>query len=138
MDQENAFQAFCNLINGKSIFPFYLFDLHQIEKRINIFKWCLTETSPGLAIFLEEKKFDFKKFVLEWFMTLFVKTLDLEVCARVWDVILVEGQLSMYRFGITLVRIVQDEIFDCEDAYEIYMVLSNLKGRINEDRLILI
>jgi len=71
-------------------------------------------------------------------MTLFVKTLDLEVCARVWDVILVEGQLSMYRFGITLVRIVQDEIFDCEDAYEIYMVLSNLKGRINEDRLILI
>lgn len=136
MDQDDAFIALCNLINGKSVFPFYLFDLEQIEKRINIFKWSLAEVYPNIALFLEDHGFEFKKYILEWFMTLQVKSLDLEVCARVWDVLLVEGQLSLYKFGLAIFKIMQNDIFDCDNVGDIQIALNKIKNKVDEHTLI--
>lgn len=58
------------------------------------------------------------------------------MCARVWDVLLVEGQLSLYKFGLAIFKIMQTDIYECENVGDIYIALNKIKNKVDENTLI--
>ena len=39
-------------------------------------------------------------YVLEWFITLYTKALDLDIVSRVWDLFFLYGSIVIYKTGI--------------------------------------
>ena len=43
-------------------------------------------------------------------MTLFVKTLNIDVASRIWDLFILEGEIILFRVSIALMREVENDI----------------------------
>jgi hypothetical protein len=61
-----------------------------------------------------------------WFMCLYVNTLRIEPALRVWDIFLNEGDHVLFRVGIGLLKLHEEEILSCTDASELHMCLKSM------------
>ena len=49
-------------------------------------------------------------FCSQWFMTAFANDFSLDIVVRIWDVYFVEGRKTLFRIGLTILQLNQDEI----------------------------
>lgn len=102
MDKFNAFTCFINLIISPEILPFFLYDTIGINKRISIFKELFSFNLPQLYKKFEDLEILPEYYFIEWIMTLFSKSLSIELTKRIWDIYFYEGIITIYSASIVL------------------------------------
>lgn len=100
MDKYQAFVALMNITLSHNIIPFYRFDEHQIRKRIQIFKQIFYHNLPELCDHFESLDILPEIYLIEWTMTLFAKSLNIDISARIWDIYMIEGIKAIYQAAI--------------------------------------
>ena len=73
-------------------------------------------------------------YYLEWSLTLFVKFLPLNICARIWDSYLLSGESFFVRAALGLLRLFAPELARME-MEDILRFLQRLPGDMDEQAL---
>lgn len=100
MDKYQAFVALMNITLNHNILPFYRFEEHQIRKRLQIFKQIFYHNLPDLCDHFESLDILPEQYLIEWNMTLFSKSLNIDIAARIWDIYMIEGIKIIYQSAI--------------------------------------
>ena len=118
----SGFILFHNIISKSALFSFYEFDESYMKKWIIIFKQILGFNLQELCFHFEDEGIQPNLYLYEWFMSLFSKTLNVDITCRVWDLILLEGIHILYKTAIAIFKTLQDDLLNA-DFDEIMVIL---------------
>ena len=103
-----TFVSFCNLLNSPFFHAFLKMDAEAMALRYRFFMDLLHDHSPALSFHLTAQGVTPDMYLLEWCMTLFCKRLKLDVVGRVWDLYIMEGEVAVYRVGVALLLVMNE------------------------------
>eukprot|EP00923_Selenidium_pygospionis_P058348 GHVN01102407.1.p1 GENE.GHVN01102407.1~~GHVN01102407.1.p1 ORF type:complete len:342 (+),score=58.15 GHVN01102407.1:70-1026(+) len=131
-----SFACLCNLLNSPSLLGLYKLEPSLIQRRYDVFGSLLQHTSPSLHSLLDSIGLPPEMFLLEWFLTIYTKPLTLELAACVWDVYLLDGEITLYVAAVALLRLIQTELLDA-DFEKARLLIGQLKTKITSETILL-
>jgi len=123
--EERAFWAFCSLL--EQIMPKDYYSTNMIGGRVDqaVLQACLNHRLPDLYKHLEKLECALDPIVLPWFLCCFINALPLYTVCRVWDSLFWEGDMILFKTGISMVRIKEADLLDCGDFMSVYCTLKS-------------
>ncbi|KAL9650573.1 hypothetical protein ABK040_004789 [Willaertia magna] len=99
------------LYQSNHFIPFFTMNTEYLDIHINFIKLLLSHFSPILYNHLNlNLKIEFSVFIVDWFITLFSKSLPLDVVARIWDGYLLHGRIYMYQSCLGILIYYKDNL----------------------------
>jgi hypothetical protein len=136
MDKLQAFVCFMNIILSPNILPFYRLDEQNITKRLDLFDEIFKINLPELYKHFKENEILPEHFLLEWLMTLYTRSLYIDLALRIWDIYMIEGIAALYMGAIVILSIHEKEYLEMEFS-DVMNHLKNLENnRYDEDKFI--
>ena len=136
MDKFASFVCFMNIILSPNILPFYRLDEINIKKRLDLFNEIFKLNLPKVYLHFQENEVFPEHYLLEWFMTLFTRNLNIELALRIWDIYMIEGIFVLYKTAIVIFSLDEKKILSM-DFGEIMNFLKNLdKNNYDEDKFV--
>jgi len=134
METFDAFVGFCNLLNTPCILGLYSLDRKAVDSRADVFWRLCREVVPAVERKLDEmsmKSIFIDMFLMEWFMTLYAKSLPYEIAAVVWDMFLLDGEVVLYSAAVALLKLAAESISSdsCDDEES---CLCNLRSSLKD------
>jgi hypothetical protein len=114
MNKFKAYIAMMNLILNPIILPFYTFDEKAIKTRLQLFKQVFYYNLPELCERFENLEVLPEHYFIEWNMTLFTKSVNIDIATRIWDVYMVEGIKAIYSAGIVFLSHFEERFMHME------------------------
>ena len=74
----------------------------------------ISHTTPGyLAVYFNFKQHQLSPsaYLPDWFIPLFLDHLPFEACARIWDILLLEGDSFLYRAALAILAVLEPRLF---------------------------
>jgi hypothetical protein len=53
-------------------------------------------------------------FLLDWILTIYAKSLPLDISSRIWDVYILEGDAFLFRTAVAIFRVLRKQILDVD------------------------
>jgi hypothetical protein len=130
-----AFQMFANLILANKFFKkMYLFEPQFIQAIGKAFLVLLHDYNSEVAEKLARFKIDPQLFLVEWFYTIFSRSLSFEGTLKFWDQLLYHGEVVMFRMALAIFELVKPHIL--EASYEDTVGLTQgFAGYVREEKL---
>ena len=136
MDKFASFVCFMNIILSPNILPFYRLDEINIKKRLDLFGEIFKLNLPKLYSHFQENEVFPEHYLLEWFMTLFTRNLNIELALRIWDIYMIEGIFVLYKAAIVIFLLDEKKLMNMDFA-DIMNHLKNLdKNNYDEDKFV--
>ena len=136
MDKFSSFVCFMNIILSPNILPFYRLDENNIKKRLDLFNEIFKTNLPKLYSHFKENEIFPEHYLLEWFMTLFTRNLNIELALRIWDIYMIEGIFVIYKTAIVIFNLDEKKLLNM-DFGDIMDFLKNLdKNNYDEDKFV--
>lgn len=129
MPEENAFWAMASLI--EDILPFDYYDPSMIGGRVDqqVFHSLVAWKLPEIHSLLKATETNLDPVLCPWFLCAYLNVLPLYTVCRIWDCLLWEGSMVLFRIGIAMVRSKADQLLSSGDMMSIYMILKSSSGR---------
>ena len=131
LEPYKAFIALVHIVSSPALLPFYLMDEVGIGTRCQLFRVLFKVNLPELCDHFEAEGVQPKMFLIDWFLTLFARTLSQDVACRVWDLYFLEGFILLYRTALAVLKLLTYMLLQ-EDITGIMQLLSNLSGVITD------
>merc|ERR1711998_545813 len=93
----------------------------------------LGEQLPSIGRLFAEHEIDPMCFLLEWWLTLFVKAVGVEIASRIWDCVFFEGETFVFKTAMALLK-VQAPMLETLDREELLVALTHIE-EVDEDEL---
>mmetsp|Transcript_40881 Transcript_40881/g.66483 ORF Transcript_40881/g.66483 Transcript_40881/m.66483 type:complete len:793 (+) Transcript_40881:215-2593(+) len=113
MDEYTAFVAFSNLLSKPFLNAFYMSgSVVQIsmESRLAVFDHMFRMNLPKLHTQLKNSDVPIRLYFFQWALTLFAKVFPFETLSYVWHGYFVEGEVHLYKVGVSLLKIIEKSI----------------------------
>ena len=136
MDKFEAFVCLSNLISSWFLLPFFRGDDAQITRRIQIFKQIFHYNLPELCEQFESEGVLPQHYLIEWIMTIFVKSLDLQVAYRLWDLIMLDGDIMILKIPVALLKLIEKDVLQCS-MDTILMTIKGMTQNIKDDEALI-
>jgi hypothetical protein len=101
---EDAFIAFANILNEELYFSLYRMELKTMQKHIELYNEIFEKQLPKLSKKFKELGVNSDMYLYEWMITIFSRSLSLDVASRIWDNFLYHGPVFIFRSALGLVR----------------------------------
>ena len=94
-----SFKCFCNLVLGKQfMYRTYQFELSYIQNINVCLEHLISKYYFELYSFLKERAINLWQILwIEWIYAMFLRTFDVETCQILWDLILVRGDIFVFK-----------------------------------------
>lgn len=133
MNEIEAFKCISNILNRKCHMAFY-----QLDSDINIycaiFSDIFEKNLPALYRHFSDIGLSPEMYLLDWILTIYSKSLPLDISTRIWDIFLIEGDVYLFRVAIGLLKLVSKEIlssgFELEECKK---MLTTIPASLIED-----
>eukprot|EP01134_Creolimax_fragrantissima_P007553 CFRG7553T1 len=122
MSELEAFTCFANILNRPILMTFFRMDLAGIEPCIRTFNNLLQEHVPSVFVHLSTLGLHCDMFLIDWFLTIFSKSLHIDVATRVWDIFLVVGDVVMWRTSVAIFKLYEKKITELDFEGTAYFV----------------
>ena len=130
-----AFVALANLLHSHYFLSFFAMDTREIKIRFNVFEHFLRLQLPELSEVFEELQIGGELYLLNWLMTLFARSLELDMVTRIWDNYLLVGESFMIRSALGVLKVLSAQLIDMPFE-DIMVILTHLHDKeIDEDEL---
>lgn len=136
LQEEDVFWTLSRLIETILPIGYYCGDMLGVRIDMEVLKCLLAEKLPEVSQVLKTHHVDITACCSQWFLCLFVKTLPVETCLRVWDCLLFEGNKLLFRTALALFKLNQSRLLACEDTGMIYMCLQEMGKKLNDEELL--
>lgn len=136
MDTFQAFVALCNLLHSHYFLSFFAMDMLQIRIRFAVFEHFFEKQLPDLFATFESLGVTTDTYLLNWLMTLFSKSLPVDLTTRLWDNYLLNGESFMIRSALGVLKWLSQTFVDLPFE-ELMVTLTHLHDQdcIDEDEL---
>ena len=131
LEPYKAFVVLVNIISSPLLIPFYRLDQVGITRRCQMFRLLLRHNLPELTDHFETEGVKPGMFLIEWFLTLFARTLNQDLTTRIWDLYVMNGPVVLFQTGIALLKIVAPSLAN-EDLAGIMAVIGNIGSYISD------
>ncbi|KAF8763868.1 TBC1 domain family member 2B like protein [Argiope bruennichi] len=128
MDEEDAFWCLVAII--KFIMPDGYYTRTLITSHVDqkVLKDLMVDKLPRLQSHLEQNNVDLSLFTFNWFLTIFVDNVPVDIYLRIWDVFLYEGSKVLFRYALAFFKMCENEILQIKD----YLALNKYLRSIAE------
>ena len=131
LDEADAFIMFANLLNNPLLSAFFTVDQPRMSHYYSLFSSQLSTHLPHLHQHFSNICLKPELYLLDWIMTLFSKCAPLDVACRVWDVMIRDGEMFLFRAGLGVLTMFQEKLLQETDFIMIAQFLSRLPDNIN-------
>ena len=100
MDVHSAFSCFANLLSSHFYFDFFRLDPQKINGHLSVYDALFHETIPKLFVHFQNEEILSEMYMIDWLLTLYSRSMPIDIAARVWDLYLCEGEMSLFRVAI--------------------------------------
>ncbi|XP_075996592.1 TBC1 domain family member 12-like [Genypterus blacodes] len=114
LEEADAFITFANLLNKPCQMSFFRVDHDLMLKYFSAFEVFFEENLPRLFSHFQTNSLTPDLYLIDWIFTLFSKSLPLDVACRVWDVFCRDGEESLFRTGLGLLRLYEDVLLQMD------------------------
>lgn len=128
-----GFILFHNIITKSCLYNFYSFDENYMKTWQVIFKQIFGHNSKDLLFHLEEEKVNPSLYLIEWFMSLFARALNMDITCWVWDLILLDGQHILYKTATAIMMTLEEDLMNASDIEDIMHILQTAQDRITDE-----
>ncbi|XP_049591306.1 TBC1 domain family member 12 isoform X1 [Syngnathus scovelli] len=128
LEEADAFVTFANLLNKPCQMAFYRVDHDLMLKYFAVFEVFFEENLPRLFSHFRSNKLTPDLYLIDWIFTLYSKSLPLDVACRVWDVFCRDGEESLFRTGLGILRLFQDVLLQMD-----FIRMAQFLSRLPED-----
>ncbi|KAI7868868.1 rab-GTPase-TBC domain-containing protein [Spinellus fusiger] len=101
---EEAFCVLIQLMHKHSLRGHFTPDMEGLHLRLYQFEALVAEHLPHVSRHLEQQGVGSTMYASQWFMTLFAYKFPLNLVYRIYDVLLAEGIVSIFKFSIALLK----------------------------------
>ncbi|XP_041042605.1 TBC1 domain family member 2A isoform X3 [Carcharodon carcharias] len=133
-EEEDAFWCLVAIIDCIMPEDYYSKTLtgSQVDQRV--FKDFLSEKLPRLMSHFDQYNVDLSHITFNWFLVLFVDSLQSNILLQVWDAFLYEGTKVIFRYALAILKYNEEEILKLNDSLAIYNYLGCATQNISEGR----
>ncbi|XP_061767472.1 LOW QUALITY PROTEIN: TBC1 domain family member 12-like [Nerophis ophidion] len=128
LEEAEAFITFANLLNKPCQMAFFRVDHELMLKYFAVFEVFFEENLPRLFSHFQTNKLTPDLYLIDWIFTLYSKSLPLDVACRVWDVFCRDGEESLFRTGLGILRLFQDVLLQMD-----FIHIAQFLSRLPED-----
>ncbi|TFY64498.1 hypothetical protein EVG20_g5923 [Dentipellis fragilis] len=113
MPAVQGFIVMRNLLERQCMRAFYggLATKDEVEAYYRIFDTLLADGMPKIYFNFKQHQISPAAYLPEWIVPLFLDHLPFEACARIWDVILLEGDAFVYRASLAILAVLEPRLF---------------------------
>lgn len=123
MDEEQSFWTLVSLIEVILPQDYYSTNLMGVRMDQGVFQRCLEEQMPKMHEHLQEIGVVLDPITIHWFLSIFVGVLPIYGACRVWDCLLFEGDVILFRTGLVLLQLRKRDLMNATDAHGCHTVL---------------
>ncbi|KAK2824682.1 hypothetical protein Q5P01_021857 [Channa striata] len=114
LEEAEAFITFANLLNKPCQMAFFRVDHELMLKYFAAFEVFFEENLPRLFSHFQTNSLTPDLYLIDWIFTLYSKSLPLDVACRVWDVFCRDGEESLFRTGLGILRLYEDVLLQMD------------------------
>lgn len=83
------------------------------KSMVRVVAFLSRETDPHHSVYFNFKQHQLSPvhYLLDWLIPLFLDHLDINTCAHVWDVLLLEGDSFLFRAALALLAVLEPRLF---------------------------
>ncbi|THH13468.1 hypothetical protein EW146_g6750 [Bondarzewia mesenterica] len=113
MPPVQGFIVMRNLLERHCMRSFYggLATKEDVEAYYRIFDTLLADGMPKIYFNFKQHQISPSAYLPEWIVPMFLDHLPFDACARVWDVILLEGDSFLYRASLAILAVLEPRLF---------------------------
>jgi len=104
METLDTFISLANFINKPFNLAFYITDRSQMYKYTIVADSIISTLLPKIHKHFKEINIEPELFLGDWFMTIFLKPLPLDIASRVWDIYFLEGEIFLFKVMLALLK----------------------------------
>ncbi|KAE9046041.1 hypothetical protein PR001_g4716 [Phytophthora rubi] len=124
MDSFTAFKALVALMSSSLLFDMFRLEATRTFHYIDVYNQILEYELPALAAHFQEIGIDAQMYAVDWALTLFTRSLPLDLALRIWDVYVLLGTPFFFQASMGLLSLFQDSLLSME-AEDIMRLLHN-------------
>ncbi|XP_028278759.1 TBC1 domain family member 12-like isoform X1 [Parambassis ranga] len=128
LEEAEAFITFANLLNKPCQMAFFRVDHDLMLKYFAAFEIFFEENLPRLFGHFQDNNLTPDLYLIDWIFTLYSKSLPLDVACRVWDVFCRDGEESLFRTGLGILRLYEDVLLQMD-----FIHIAQFLTRLPED-----
>ncbi|KAI0639975.1 rab-GTPase-TBC domain-containing protein [Trametes polyzona] len=113
MPPQQGFVVLRNLLERHCLRSFYggMASKDDVEAYYRIFDTLLADGMPKIYFNFKQHQVSPAAYLPDWLVPLFLDHLPFEACARVWDVIMLEGDAFLYRAALGILGVLEPRLF---------------------------
>uniref|UniRef100_A0A7N6C4C0 Rab-GAP TBC domain-containing protein n=1 Tax=Anabas testudineus TaxID=64144 RepID=A0A7N6C4C0_ANATE len=128
LEEAEAFITFANLLNKPCQMAFFRVDHELMLKYFAAFEVFFEENLPRLFNHFQTNSLTPDLYLIDWIFTLYSKSLPLDVACRVWDIFCRDGEESLFRTGLGILRLYEDILLQMD-----FIHIAQFLTRLPED-----
>lgn len=102
-----------NFIHSYHFLHFYHGSKSEIELRIQLFEYLMEKNIPTVKDHFKGLRLETRMFLVGWFLSLFTTCFEPEFLLRIWDNFILEGEIYLFKVGISLIKYYEVELKMC-------------------------
>ncbi|KAF8140565.1 rab-GTPase-TBC domain-containing protein [Boletus edulis] len=111
MSAPQGFVVLRNLLERHCLRSFYTSSEEDIEAYYRIFDTLLADSMPKIYFNFKQHQISPAAYLPSWLMPLFLDHLPFEACARLWDVVILEGDSFLFRAALAVLAALEPRLF---------------------------
>lgn len=134
LDSYSSFVCLANMLGSYHFQYFFRMRKDEIDIYMEAFELLLDEVDSSLCKHLKVQKIEPQFYLMDWFITLFSKSLPLDIAVRLWDLFFLDGEAYLFRAAIGILTYFADTL-KSSNFEEIMCLLTRLPQEFDEQRL---
>ncbi|CAH0520136.1 unnamed protein product [Peronospora belbahrii] len=134
MDSFTAFKALVALMSSSLLFDMFRLESTRTFHYIDVYNQILEYELPSLATHFQETGIDAQMYAVDWALTLFTRSLPLDLALRIWDVYVLLGSPFFFQASMGLLSLFQDSLLTMEPE-DIMQLLHNFPKNLSSQQL---
>ena len=133
MNAYHAFVVLCNVLRRPIHRRFFQMELSDIRPYFATFAALLEEKLPKLHRLFRANKVESDLFLVDWFMSIFARSLPLDIASRIWDWYVVRGEVYLFQVGLSILKYFEPRLLR-QNVDGILYDLTHLPSNLDEDK----
>lgn len=136
LDDVTAFTCLANLLNRSVHMAFYKMDV-ELSEYISLFETLFKRSLPHLHHHFESVGLTSEMYLLDWFLTIFSKSLPLDLATHLWDIYIFEGPSFLFRASLGILKYLEPLILSQElELGPCKKILARMPENLDPDSLL--